>query len=328
MLPRSRSADRPNRTDRRAGFTLIEVLVVVAIIALLVAILIPSLKQAKEAAAAVVCRSGMHQVTVAMHSYVTSSLSLPGTNGVFWTSFLRAGKRGWPQWKASDSWLGILDPSTQFTTAMQEQLWAHVAATVPQQGSLYKYVKDDNVYLCTRDKKGYPNPEDPAGGGGNGRFSYTMNGFLGFRKPESVGSFTYVEDFETKAGALKPKVAMIPKGRTIKWSQSQMPLLFEEHPWNNTNHGIPGDDFAADAYLVLRHYPQKTKGKANFLFLDGHGEMRLYPWISDFSRTGGAKLQGIDIYNEYMFPYNYDGNAGGKANEEAFVKTFPYPYDQ
>ncbi len=33
---------------RRCGFTLLEVLVVVAVIALLVAILVPSLKQAKE----------------------------------------------------------------------------------------------------------------------------------------------------------------------------------------------------------------------------------------------------------------------------------------
>ena len=48
-----------HQTCRKAGFTLIEVLVVVAIIALLVAVFLPSLKKARESAQGAVCASQM-----------------------------------------------------------------------------------------------------------------------------------------------------------------------------------------------------------------------------------------------------------------------------
>jgi prepilin-type N-terminal cleavage/methylation domain-containing protein len=52
-------------TSEKRAFTLIEVLVVVAIIALLVAILLPSLRNAREEARSAVCASRMRQLTTA-----------------------------------------------------------------------------------------------------------------------------------------------------------------------------------------------------------------------------------------------------------------------
>ncbi|QNN21307.1 prepilin-type N-terminal cleavage/methylation domain-containing protein [Planctomycetales bacterium ZRK34] len=60
---------------RRHGFTLIELLVVVAIIALLIAILLPSLNRARDAARAVVCLSNQRQWVMIGSMYAADNQS-------------------------------------------------------------------------------------------------------------------------------------------------------------------------------------------------------------------------------------------------------------
>lgn len=57
----------------RRGFTLIELMVVIAIIALLIAILLPSLQNAREHAKTVVCSSNLHHVSQGMANYLYTS---------------------------------------------------------------------------------------------------------------------------------------------------------------------------------------------------------------------------------------------------------------
>jgi len=66
MNPTRPSRDRPSR---RAAFTLVELLVVVAVVALLLGILLPALGQARELARRSVCLSNLRQVHVAYFAY-------------------------------------------------------------------------------------------------------------------------------------------------------------------------------------------------------------------------------------------------------------------
>lgn len=57
--------------SRYRGFTLIELLVVISIIALLVAVLLPALRAARDSARNVQCLSNLRQIGLAIHSYAT-----------------------------------------------------------------------------------------------------------------------------------------------------------------------------------------------------------------------------------------------------------------
>jgi prepilin-type N-terminal cleavage/methylation domain-containing protein/prepilin-type processing-associated H-X9-DG protein len=67
----------PRHTNRHRGFTLVELLVVLAIIGMLLALLLPAVQMAREAANRAACTANLRQIGCALHGYLNAWTYFP-----------------------------------------------------------------------------------------------------------------------------------------------------------------------------------------------------------------------------------------------------------
>ena len=232
------------------GFTLIELLVVVSIIALLIAILLPSLKKARAQAKDVVCRSNEHQLGLAIQYYASDNRDrIPWVKGTPVAS----------------------DPTpTNFPFRQYHQIL-----------HLQKYLGDLSIYVCPRAREG------PGGGRpGSMKGPKSVKGYregdeIG-KKPGPISYYTVRKSddlFISRHGDLFPSMNLYEIPEKIE-------ELYTEYWLNDWNYGagdipqisgaqitrIPHANYAVVMMDAIDWNPRHSGNRQNFLFADAHVE--------------------------------------------------------
>lgn len=276
---------RPIRPGLRArGFTLIELLVVISIIALLVAILLPALRSARETARAVSCMSNQRQLGILLATYQTD---YKGLNPALFTT------------KYSKSWWGGTG-----TDGADEGGWTFYDALAADYLSGFGATK---VFVCPShdehvDDAG--NPVDP-----RYWFSYTMNPlwnkadkvFEGVTGVYADGGWGGVEQawdtaFITTEQVLQPSSTISMheaedyEGFSSNAAYSPFPIVTTQGLWipgngnNRIRSGVWARHYGPTGSTMLLEMTGKPSDSApNYLMADGHAES-----IRDFSETIGS----------------------------------------
>jgi prepilin-type N-terminal cleavage/methylation domain-containing protein/prepilin-type processing-associated H-X9-DG protein len=239
----------PKRRFHARGFTLIEILVVVAIIALLVAILLPSLSRARSLARMVSCQSNLKQLDSAFLMYtMTNNGRLPG------------GRKD-----NEADWLGGSNGSPRTYGA------SGTRGKQPEWGTIYKYMsKQKLAYACPDDRTFRARLNR-----GEAYHSYTSNMLLAGAKPEmATGAHIPL------ATGAPPFFANYNRSdhRGNMKSLEGTPLLIEEHEDINLESASDDDSGWCNLdTITARHLQSNQYGWGNLGFVDGHvGRIQMY----------------------------------------------------
>ena len=135
-----------SRFDRRQGFTLIELLVTIAVIAILIALLLPAVQMAREAARRTQCRNNLKQLGLALHNYHDTVGVLPPSHHGGFQAHMDSKRWGWETFL-----LPYIDQGNLY-----QQL-------NPNQNSLFEVVFNDDLHpLLQVSVQTYLCPSDPS----------------------------------------------------------------------------------------------------------------------------------------------------------------------
>jgi prepilin-type N-terminal cleavage/methylation domain-containing protein len=212
------SAPRP-RPAPAAGFTLVELLVVIAIIGILVALLLPAVQSAREAARRVQCANQMRQMGLALQNHVD-------VLGVFPSG----GIDPWPQIE------DYARSGKSFAAPKQGLSWAFQALPYLEESAVHNLVSNDQLpltpvglYFCPS-RRGLT--QNPGPGSTEGRWLMDYAAIVPGLARSELGTkqMSYVRNYADEAAY----VAALESGLACD----------QRYMWGGTKHWMDAGDFS------------------------------------------------------------------------------------
>lgn len=192
---------------RRRAFTLVELLVVIAIIGILVALLLPAVQAAREAARRMSCGNNLKQIGLACHNYHDTYKTMPinySSNGP-----LNNGGNAYNGTRNFASWLTVILPFVEQSALLDQVNFAWGLQDDPRGTGV-----NTNTWVAQQKISAYLCPSD---GNNNG-------GIMASRA--NVGGSWAVNNYKGVAGA------------NWAWGAYPSPAFFNNSPFGVTNNGL------------------------------------------------------------------------------------------
>lgn len=305
-------SNRKHKGLARGGFTLVELLVVIGIIALLVGILLPALNKARESANTIKCAANLRSVGQGMQQYLaenkqtfmpnytyippanwggrSDSYPSKGNGYRHWSFYIYGNK---PGSRPADAFTcpsipsGGLPPTNTIASNLEQGQQVGSANIVDEQVPRLAYTA--NEAIIPRNK--WNATIDGADPNGNFVYSYVKAGSI--RRPtetilltEFVGNWRFVVDIGTDGADVskshRPVSGYQPIGGGINLVSGDIPAVSSNAPTHSRvavsqiKKPITNpDQVGVSLQFVGRNHGRGQQARTNFLYVDGHVETKV-----------------------------------------------------